>query len=1141
MKNLYLQIKSDLENCTNKTEALRILSINTSKIFNDYQSVYTNISSNVFNISTCCSQQIFATIEIVFSITEEKEKKSYLFSIYLADFQDNEEDNNSKSLKFHETIKTEDHQKINLLIELIEEFIGKVDKSTIEKYKLVKFEDNELEEKTKKVEDFNKILEEKEIVYKLMPFRVKNVLVIASVYDAFTIESEGNLSQKILGEFLKLNLTSFPKIISVTSYEEAKKELKQKHFDVIIYVVGNNKNIAEKTISKLYTNFSMLPLYLLINNNSDTEEFIKYKINKIVDNIFVWNGDSRIFFTIIKLLEDKQNLESDYNLHKARIILLVEDTPRFYSKYLPELYMIIFEQVRRILSTIIEADDVFSLFYVRTRPKILHVHSYEEAQKIIDKYNDIILSLITDVEFYRNGIKNENAGTDLAKYFKKKFSHLDIPIIIQSRDLRNKEIADQLNCSFIHKESPTLVHDIRHIVKYNMGFGDFIYKTKDGKELGYRAHNFEEFLQYLDLIPDDSLAYHAFRNHFSLWLKARGEFNTSEMLTHLRIEDFKSINKLREFLKTSSKIAFDARYSGNLITYEKNVPIRNSLIYTLYSGALGGKGRGLYFINKLIFKYKLKDVFRDEINFITPLTFIIGTDAYDEFIDSNNLNDFIYNSDYDYKKLKEKFLHSKLNPNLISSINTLLEELDKPLIVRSSGLSEDSMNQSFAGIFETIIIDNKNPDKNERLKELTDAIKLVYASVFSEKSRKFFNSIDYKIEEEKMAVIIQRLVGTDYSGYYYPHISGIAQSYNFYPYSYLKPEDGICRLAFGLGKYVEEGEQAFIFAPGNPLVQNASMSNLLKNSQKFFYALNLNQNQKELKKDKEVISKLNISDALKHGTLKQVASVFDPDNNIINPGIDKPGQIVINFDNILKYKYIPLIETINKSLEYIKKSMASEVEIEFAIDLKKDDNGLASFYLLQIKPHMVKSVQVKFDFDKIEKKEAILYTDKIMGNGIISDVEDIIFINPQKFDKSKTIEMSKELEYLNEKMIRQKKKYVLIVPGRLGTRDRWLGVPVKWRQINNACVIVETNFPDFPVDLSSGSHFFHHVISMQIGYFSVNHEKTSQFINYELLNKQKKEESLNFFEHIKFNKPFIVMMNGRKGQALINTKPLTKE
>jgi len=1150
MKKLYLEIKSELESliksCTNKIEALRIISLETSKLFKNYKNVYTEISPAGMHINTFSSHQLFPTVEIKFYIESENNKSHFSFEIFLSNEEKRNEKEEIEYNIFRENIKTEDVWKVLLISEIIEKHIGKIEKSSLKEYR--KYEELEEQKRKHKINqkdkkfDFFEIFREKEIVYDLMPFKVKNVLVIASVYDAFTIESEGNLSQKILGDFLKLNLTTFPKIKAVSSYDEAKEELTTKHFDLIIYVIGNNKIQAEKNIKLLNEKFPMLPLYLLINNNNDTYEFLKFKLEGIVDNIFVWNGDSRIFFTIIKLLEDKMNLESDYHLNRSRIILLVEDTPRFYSKYLPELYMIIFEQVKQILSTQTDADDVFSLFYLRTRPKILHVHSFEEAQKIIDNYNEIILSLITDVEFFRNSKKNENAGTDLVKYFKTEFPHLQVPIIIQSSDYQNKEIADKLDCSFIYKQSETLVHDIRQIVKYNMGFGDFIYKTQDGHETGLKAHTFEEFIKYLDIIPDESLYFHAFRNHFSLWLKARGEFNISEVLTHIRIEDFEDINHLRSFLKNSFQRALDDKYRGRLISYKENISISRDSIYTLSSGALGGKGRGLYFINKLIYRFKLKEIFIDDINFETPLTFIIGTDTYDEFLESNRLNDFVFENNFDYKILKQKFIESNLNQELLKSLESLLDKIDKPLIVRSSGLSEDSMSQTFTGIFETIILTNNHPDKNIRLKQLTDAIKLVYASVFSEKSRKYFSSIDYKIEEEKMAVIIQELVGSVNSDYFYPHFSGTAQSYNFYPYSYLKPEDGLCSLALGLGKYIDDGERCFIFSPRNPQVQNASIEALTKNSQSFFYAIDLkNKDINLLDKKESALTKLNVYDALKHGTLKFIASVYDQNNKIITAGVDIPGQLIINFDSILKYKYIPLVKTINTALEYIKKSMAAPVEIEFAVDLTKDKNGLASFYLLQIKPHLTENIEINFDLKKLDKKNTILYTDEIMGNGIINDTKDLIIIKKDKFDKSKTEEMALELEQLNKKIKKGKKKYVLIVPGRLGTRDKWLGIPVVWRQIDNAAVIVETNYPDFPIDLSSGSHFFHQVVSMQIGYFSVNYQKTNQFINYELLNKQQKEETLNFFEHIKFEEPLKILMNGKKGQAVIELTKTTKK
>ena len=978
----------------------------------------------------------------------------------------------------------------------------------------------------------NKQNYDRDIFHDLMPFKVNEILLIANLYDAYNIEKEGRFSEHILGEYYQLNLTSIPRVTGVSSYEEALSELNEKHYDFVIIMLGVDKNVPIEISKSIKCNFPYIPIFMLLNNNSDIALYEKdTEVVKLVDKIFVWNGDSRVFFAMVKYLEDKVNVENDTKIGLVNVILLVEDSAKYYSRYLPMLYSSVLEQTKQLIEDV-SNDELYKVLRLRARPKILLVKSYEEAIDIFHKYRDYLLCLITDMKFFRNNVLDENAGYDLVKYIRSNAK--DLPTIIQSSDPENAKLAYELKVTFIDKNSDTLSQDIKSFISHYLGFGNFIYKDASGRDIAI-ASSLKEFEKHLKTIPDESLIYHGKRNHFSLWLMARGEISIAKRINPLKTTDFKNAGELRNYLLNAIQNHRNEKNKGKVISFEETDVIDESNIVSMASGSLGGKGRGLAFINTLIYNYDFSQMLPD-INIRTPITSIIGTDEFDYFIERNKLYDFV-NSERDYAVIRKTFLESKLTDSLLRKLRLLLKKLVKPLAIRSSGLFEDSMMQPFAGIFETYLIPNNHPDIEERLLQVVEAIKLVYASVFSKIARGYVEAINYKIEEEKMAIVIQEVVGNIYDEVYYPHLSGVAQSYNFYPFSHMKPEEGFAVIAVGLGTYVVEGEKAYRFAPKYAGIEINSPKDQYKGSQVNFYAIDLKQHPLNLLEGEEAgLIKLDIDVAEKHGTLRHCASVYDIDNNRIVPGLSFPGPRIINFANILKYNYIPLSETIELVLDVVKEALGSPVEIEFAIDLKKDDKGRASFYLLQIKPLIGNAEDYSIDESKINKNDVILFSDKGMGNGLINDITDVIYVDISIFDKSKTDEMALEIEKLNLLMIKENRKYILIGPGRWGTRDKWIGIPVNWTQISNAKVIVETSLEDFPLDASSGSHFFHNVTSLNVGYFSVQQELNESYINWDKLKNEKIINQTNFFRHIRFKEPLDVKMDGKKRMAVITTK-----
>ena len=970
----------------------------------------------------------------------------------------------------------------------------------------------------------------RDIYHDLMPFKVKEILLVANLYDAYSIEKEGRFSEHVLGEFYQLSLSTMPRITGVSTTEEVFDQLNNKHYDLIIIMKGVDKQFPYELSKKIKEKFQYIPVFLLLNSNTDVADIEKDPEKMIwIDRSFVWNGDSKIFFAMINYLEDKINVENDTEIGMTRVILLVEDSPQYYSLYLPMLYNIVLEQTKHIIEDV-TTDELYRILRLKARPKILLASTYEEALFVFGKYKDYILCLISDVKFKKDGKLNPVAGFSLVKHTRKEIR--DLPIVMQSSDEENANVAYELKTSFVNKNSETLLLDFKSFITHYLGFGNFIYRDTEGRQIAV-ARSLKEFEDLLKTIPEESLLYHARKDHFSLWLMARGEIQVAKILNPAKVTDFKDPDSLRDYLISVIQSFRNEQNIGKVVPFEESAITDEKNILSLTEGALGGKGRGLAFINTLIYNYDFSQHVPN-INIRTPKTSIIGTDEFEYFLDRNKLREIaVYENNYEL--VKKSFLEGKLTDTLIRKLKLIIKTITKPLAIRSSGLFEDSLNQPFAGIFETYLIPNNHPDPSVRLQQLMDAIKLVYASVYSKVAKGYIGAINYKIEQEKMAVVIQEVVGNQFEDVYYPHISGVAQSYNYYPFGHMKPEEGFAVAALGLGRYVVEGEKAFRFSPLYPNLEINSPKDQLNGSQVHFYAVDLKKKDVNLLEGEDAgLRKLDIYDAEMHGTLKHIASVYSADNNRITPGLSQPGPRVVNFADILKYNYIPLAKTIEVVLDVVKEALGSPVEIEFAIDLNKDENYKASFYLLQIKPLIGNATDYEVDLSKIPDEEILLYSEKEMGNGMIDSIQDVVYVDPDTFDKTMTVEMAEEMDRINSEMIAEGKPYILIGPGRWGTRDRWIGIPVTWPQISHAKVIVETSLEGFPLDASSGSHFFHNVTSMNVGYFCVQPELSKSFIRYEILKQLKEVRKTRFFTICRFSKPLVVRMDGRKRISVIS-------
>jgi len=965
----------------------------------------------------------------------------------------------------------------------------------------------------------------RDIFHDLMPYKVKEILLVATLYDAFSIEKEGRFSEHILGEYHQLNLTSMPRVTGVSNFDEAIEQLNSRHFDLVILMCGNDKSTPLKIARNVKQDFPYIPIYVLLNNDREVSAFKEENPELLyIDRLFVWNGDSNIFFAMVKHLEDKVNVENDTQIGLVKVILLVEDSEIYYSRYLPLLYGSVMEQTKRIIEDV-STDELFKVLRLRARPKILLASTYEEAIAIVQKYQENLLCLISDVKFKKDGVIDEQAGYSLVRQVREMVKGL--PTIIQSSDIQNSRFAYELKSTFINKNSDTLLQDIRGFISHHLGFGNFVYKDASGRKIA-EAKSLKEFEKQIETIPVESLVYHGKRNHFSLWLMARGEIKIAKMIHPVKVTDFKTPVEFRNYLKYVIKKYRNESNTGKIVNFEEAAVLDETNIVSLGTGALGGKGRGCAFINTLIYNLNFSEIIPD-VNIRTPRTSIIGTDEFDLFMHRNNLLEIVY-TDIPYEEVRQRFLAGELSYNLEKKLKELLRLINRPLAVRSSSLLEDSTMQPFSGIFDTYLIPNNHPSFEIRFRQLCDSIKLVYASIFSNHSRRYFEAIHYKLEDEKMAVVIQEVVGTFHEGSYYPHISGTAQSHNYYPVAHMEPEDGFAIAALGLGHYVVNGERSYRFSPKYPSLEVISPLSLYKDSQIEFLALDMEKTDIDFcgEGSEANLLRLQISQAEKHGTLTHLASVYDPENDRIDPGLSSPGPRILNFANILKYNYIPLSKTLDLILDVGKEALGSPVEIEYAVDLDLTDNNKPSFYLLQIKPMLGTSEEYSFDPESMDKDNFLIYAEKSMGNGLIDTIRDVIYVKNEVFDKTRTKEITREIEQLNDKMLKAGENYILIGPGRWGTRDPFIGIPVNWSQISQARIIVETSLENFPLDASLGSHFFHNVTSMNVGYFSIQHNAGKSFIRWDTLGEQEVIEESYFMKHIRFAEPVCIMMDGKK-------------
>ncbi|NIM17002.1 MAG: phosphoenolpyruvate synthase [Candidatus Aminicenantes bacterium] len=966
------------------------------------------------------------------------------------------------------------------------------------------------------------------VFHDLMKFRVREILLVSSFYDAFVLEEDGGLSERIFSEYVDLNLRFIPRITRVSSAEEALTALEEGPYDMVITMTRISDMNPLEFGQKVKERKPGMPVVLLTYEWVDVELLIRTRKTKSIDKVFYWTGDTRILLAVIKYIEDLKNVDNDIQLG-VRAILLIEDSPRYHSMFLPILYTEIMTQTRLLISE--GVNDLHRLLRMRARPKILMAETYEEGKILYKKYKDNLLGVISDIRFPRKDIIDENAGFRFARKVKREIP--DLPFLLQSSNLDNKEIAYKNGLDFLYKRSENLLLDLQGFILSNFGFGDFVFKNAKGEEIA-RARNLQEFEEKLQIVSKESIVYHGCRNHISIWLRARTEFEAAERLRPKKVTDFESIDELRMFILQEIQKLKRRNQMGVITDFgQTQLDYQNSFI-RLGSGSMGGKARGIAFLNALLAKTRLAKKF-DNVEIRIPHTFVICSEIFEQFVQDNDLQEFAIEENRN-NVIAKKFLNAKLPEKIVNDLQILLREITYPLAVRSSSILEDSQMLPFAGLYATYMLPNNNPNFKKRFKQLCDAIKLVFASVFFKSPKEYVKNTNFRIEEEKMAVIIQQVVGQNFNNKFYPVISGAAQSYNFYPISHLESEDGVVLLALGLGILVAEGGPTYRVSPLYPEMNPpySSAAEFMEKSQNYFYSLDLSDvNIKVVNDEKFSLKRCDLSESEDDGTLFFVGSTFSGEDNAIRDTLSIRGPRLVTFANILKYNLFPLADILAEILKIGKESFGSHIEMEFAVNIFKDKTRNPQFHLLQIRPMVTGQESVEVAMDDFKKERVLCSSYHSMGSGVFKDFFDVVFVDPDAFNTSKTRAIAAEVGEINKKLCEENRKYVLIGFGRWGTADPWLGIPVEWYQISNARMIIESNLDGFNVVPSQGSHFFHNLTSLGLGYFHISKPTDNEFIDWGWLKNQKPRQKTKHVKHVRFKKPLLVKINARNSQGVI--------
>lgn len=963
----------------------------------------------------------------------------------------------------------------------------------------------------------------------LMTKRIFNVLLVANPYDAFMLEDDGRIDEKIFIEYMNLSLRYPPRFTQVSTEEDAWKQLGNTMFDLVICMPGSDNSDTFDIARQIKEKYPHIPLVVLTPFSHGIKERMEHEDLSIFEYVFCWLGNTDLLVSIIKLIEDKMNLEHDIKEVGVQMILLVEDSIRFYSSVLPNLYKFVLRQSQEFATEALNEHQ--RTLRMRGRPKIVLARSYEEAMDLYNKYQNNTLGIISDARYPREGKIDPHAGIRFLTEVRSRDPF--IPLILQSAEVGNKEFAFSCGAQFIDKNSKKMNIDLREAVSENFGFGDFIFRNPNTMEEVVRVHNLKELQNAIFSIPAESFLYHISRNHISRWLYSRAIFPVAEFLKQITWESLQDIDAHRQIIFEAIVKYRKMKNQGVVAVFQRDRFDRYSNFARIGDGSLGGKGRGLAFIDNMVKRHAEFEEF-ENASVVIPKTVVLCTDIFDEFMDMNQLYQVAL-SDADDETILRAFLRAKLPDKLVEDFFAFFDVVKSPIAIRSSSLLEDSHYQPFAGIYSTYMIPYLT-DKYEMLRMLSDAIKGVYASVYYKDSKSYMQATSNVIDQEKMAVILQEVVGTQYGDRFYPSISGVARSINYYPINDELAEEGTVSLALGLGKYIVDGGLTLRVCPYHPdkVLQTSEMEMALRETQTRFYALDLkNMGQNFSLDDGFNLLKLPVKEAENDGSLNYIASTYDPYDMVIRDGIYPGGRKVITFANILQHDVFPLARILQLVQKYGQGEMRRPVEIEFAVNLNAAEKK-GVFYLLQIRPMVDMKADLNEDLDAIPEDQLLLKSVNSLGQGIMDDIQDVIYVKTEGYSASNNQLIAYDIEKLNKRFLDEGKHYILIGPGRWGSSDTWLGIPVKWPNISAARVIVEAGLTNYRVDPSQGTHFFQNLTSFGVGYFTINAYMNDGLYNQELLNSMPAVEETKYLRWVHFDKPLAVKMNGKKKIGVVS-------
>ncbi|MBN1158572.1 MAG: phosphoenolpyruvate synthase [Bacteroidales bacterium] len=967
----------------------------------------------------------------------------------------------------------------------------------------------------------------------LMQNRIRKVLVICSSYDFFMLEEDGRIDEQIFNEYVSLSLRYPPIFIQANSAKKAMAILETEQIDLIIEMLSIGDVDTFELARKLKEAHPKIPIVVLTHFSREVSLKLENEDLRAIDYVFCWLGNSDLLLAIIKLIEDKMNADFDIQEVGVQAILLVEDSVRFISSYLPNLYKIVLEQSMEFMKEALNEHQ--KMLRRRGRPKILLVQNYADAVTVYKKYKKNILGIISDVSFKmtadRKGPKVLDAGIEFCSLVKTEDKNL--PVLLQSSDRSHEKTALGLGAGFLHKHSKNLHNELNQYIIRNFGFGEFVFRHPDTFEEYCVAANLRDLQQLIMTVPDDILIYHTQRDDISKWLNARALFPIAQIFKPAKLEDFKSLSDVRKYIYKAISSFRSSKSKGIIAEFDRHMYDEYLGFSRIGEGSIGGKARGLAFFSSLLKQHQLFDHFKN-VQISIPNTVVLSTEVFEAFMEHNNLYDVAVSGISD-EEILVKFVHSRLPENITEDLGTIIFQARKPLAIRSSSKLEDSYYQPFAGIYNTYMIPLV-ANKSAALHLLETAIKCVYASVFFKSSKAYALATSNIIDEEKMGIIIQEVCGRPYGDRFYPILSGVARSINFYPVHPEKAEDGIATIAFGLGKMIAEGGTVLRFSPRFPkkIIQLSNPDLAMKSTQKQFYALNLDPGRFTPSTDDKInLIRYDIKDAEKDGTLRFAASVYDFENNVIRDGYDLPGKKIITFSNILNYGSFPLAEILDSILKTGQQAMNNPVEIEFAVDIDQPADKPPVFNFLQIRPIVINEQNINFKIDKVDPQEVIVYSEKALGNGVYTNISDIIYVKTHAYSPSANTGITDELEKLNSHLSGKNRSYILIGPGRWGSTDPWLGIPIKWAQISAVRIIVESGLEHYRVEPSQGTHFFHNLTTFGVGYLTVNPYQKDGIYNVEYLDSLPVTEETENLKQISFRNPLKIEIDGRTNKAVV--------